>query len=203
MTTPARVLAVIDRIAHPSVNGHDLEGSVAGLRRLLGDQTPSAILAQSAPAAPRRAKHVSYDALQEALAATRVAEQERDAAQGKLAVARAKLAAAGDTIRTLETELAEARLEIERLQTAQNDTGADVPYHLDVWLGKLAAFLKAHPAAWRFTTAELLSAVGGNAKRLTPVMTSLGWTASTNVPIGNGRRTRGYVRFSDPRAEAA
>lgn len=201
MATPARIWAVLDRIAHPSTRGHDLEGSIAGLRRLLGAQTPSQILAQPAPAPrPKRQRHVSFDQLREAQEAARLAEQ-------ALAKASDKLADAKITNRKLEGELAAARGEIARLQATQNDTGDGVPYHPDVWRTKLAAFLQAHPDEWRLTTGELLAVVDapltiGDAKRLTAIMADLGWQQTTNVPSGE-RRTRGYVRVSEFRTRAA
>jgi hypothetical protein len=37
-----------------------------------------------------------------------------------------------------------------------------------------------------------------NSRRLTPIMASLGWQPSTNIPNSNGKRQRGYVRAREP-----
>jgi hypothetical protein len=54
------LLNILDRIAHPSTTGHDLDQSVAGLRRILHGGMPSELL--RTPVRPVRTKHRSYDA---------------------------------------------------------------------------------------------------------------------------------------------
>jgi hypothetical protein len=140
-----RILNVLDRIAHPSTTGVDLDQSIDGLRRLLHGEMPSEVLRPP----PVRVKHRSYDACQMEIADLRE----------KLAhVEAAKLMSEREKARQVNSLIEEiTKLQVRLDQQAPPDATRDVYPHAEVIQSMVKRFGKHHgvPAALAERNARL------------------------------------------------